>query len=87
MTTTTFSKPVFRTPCLGSPCILETSINLLPESVLASDASPKEMLSVEDKNLELLGEPRKHYYLRFPLSKAVDGRTNSTFISFESKLF
>lgn len=78
------STHMFRAPCLGSPCILETSINLLPPTVISSTTSASQMLAIEKRNVKLLGEARKSHYLHFPLSHAVDGRPDTVFYSVES---
>ncbi|KAK0208913.1 hypothetical protein DFS33DRAFT_1306372 [Desarmillaria ectypa] len=68
--------PVSRTPCRGLPCVLETSIRLLPEAV---DTSAVGIFTREDSGV-LLEENTKHYLLH-PLSHAVDTRADTAFRS------
>ncbi|KAK0466356.1 uncharacterized protein EV420DRAFT_1261735 [Desarmillaria tabescens] len=67
---------VSRTSCRGLPCVLETSIRLLPEIV---DVSSADVFTREDSSL-LLEEDTKHYLL-YPLSHAVDTRADTAFRS------
>ncbi|THH21210.1 hypothetical protein EW146_g300 [Bondarzewia mesenterica] len=73
-----------RAPCFGRPCLLETTIPLLPDSISHSADSSVDVLSLEKHNLEVLGEERKDHYLNNPPSLAVDGRPDTVFRSRES---
>ncbi|KAK0199020.1 hypothetical protein F5146DRAFT_920864 [Armillaria mellea] len=67
---------VSRTPCRGLPCVLETSIRLLPESVEAPAAG----IFAREDNSVLFEEDTNHYLL-YPLSHAVDSRADTAFRS------
>lgn len=76
---------VHRAPCLGSICLLETSIDLLPDTIKHSTSTLGQMLAHEAANILLLGEDRKAHYLSHPPSYAVDGDPKTAFCSFESR--
>lgn len=45
--------------------------------------SATEMLTIEEDNFKILGPVKKSHYLKYPLSNAVDGRTDTAFCSTE----
>lgn len=76
---------VTRAPCRGTPCLLETSIHLLPEAVTFVASAAEEILQVQESNRESLGVEKTMHYLNFPPSHAVDGKSNTAFCSPESE--
>lgn len=77
--------PVSRAPCIGSVCLLETSINLVSDAVKSS-ARTNNILAHEAANAESMGEARQGHYLDYPPSHAVDGRPDTAFCSFQGKI-
>ncbi|KAI0673657.1 hypothetical protein C8Q78DRAFT_1018289 [Trametes maxima] len=75
--------PTHRThaACRGSSCVLETNIRLLPDAVSHMASNVGEMLAVERRNVEALGESGKGNYLEYPLSAAVDLKAETVFRS------
>ena len=74
-----------RTPCVGRPCVLETTISLLPGTVTHSVDSASDILSLEKRNLAAIGTDAEQHYVNFPPSFAVDGRPETVFRSPESE--
>ncbi|KAI0937019.1 hypothetical protein AcV5_005015 [Taiwanofungus camphoratus] len=70
-----------RAACSGSSCILETNIRLLPDAVSHTSDSIEHMLSVGEKNFEVLGEAGKQHYQEHPPSHAVDTHADTFFQS------
>lgn len=79
------SLSVSRAPCAGSVCLLETSIDLLPNAV-SSLARADHILAHAAANAELMGEAHKDHYLKHPPSHAVDGRPDTAFCSFQGAI-
>ncbi|KAF5368318.1 hypothetical protein D9758_002176 [Tetrapyrgos nigripes] len=74
-----------RAPCLGCPCVLETSISLLPGGNTQFDASSvTELLGLEARNLRSLGDSTREF-LNKPLSHAVDGNPVTAFCTSAAK--
>ncbi|KII93672.1 hypothetical protein PLICRDRAFT_101656 [Plicaturopsis crispa FD-325 SS-3] len=73
-----------RAPCLGSVCLLETTINLLPAKyldLLSSTEAAEGMLTVEEGRRRVLGGEAISHYLDYPLSQALDGQPGTAFRS------
>ncbi|KAI0275142.1 hypothetical protein BC834DRAFT_851333 [Gloeopeniophorella convolvens] len=70
--------------CFGRPCLFETTIPLLPESIVHSRDRAQDLLALEEDNLRALGEDNKIHYLSYPPSFAVDGRPDTAFRSFQN---
>jgi len=70
-----------RAVCMGSSCVLETNIRLLPEDLGHTSTSVQNMLALEKHNLQLLGDSGKQHYIDFAPSMAVDSRSDTAFIS------
>lgn len=66
--------------CFGRPCLLETTIALLPRNVNHSGEHARDMLDLEEKNLRAIGDDKAHY-LSYPPSLAVDGKPETAFRS------
>ncbi|RDB28783.1 hypothetical protein Hypma_015894 [Hypsizygus marmoreus] len=75
---------VFRAPCLGSACLLETTINILPETVQHAASSASEMFALETANKKRIGVARMTHYLSHSPSNAVDGNPETAFCSFDN---
>jgi hypothetical protein len=74
--------PVSRAPCLGSICLLETSIDLLPDPT--KPVLPADHVGAPGAaDAKLLGDNRRNHYLNYPPSHAVDGRPETAFCSFQ----
>src|SRR5882762_10707744 len=43
-------------PCVGRPCLLETNVSLLPDSIIRMSATADKMLDLEAMNLRILGQ-------------------------------
>ncbi|CDO73103.1 hypothetical protein BN946_scf185007.g157 [Trametes cinnabarina] len=67
--------------CRGPACVLETNIRLLPEIVSHTASNVSDILVIEQRNANLLGESGKHDYLRHPPSNAVDLKAETVFRS------
>lgn len=74
---------VHRAPCLGSVCLLEISISLLPDAIHNVAASVDQMISLETINAELIGSERTTNYISHPPSHAVDGNPDTAFCSYD----
>jgi len=74
---------VSRAPCLGSTCLLETSIDLLPNDVTPFALATDHVLAQEAINAALIDDNRRNHYLNHPPSYAVDGRPETAFCSFQ----
>ncbi|CAL1694519.1 unnamed protein product [Somion occarium] len=75
------SDPIFRAACRQISCVLETNIPLLPNGTTHSAQDAREILSVEKRNLEILGPNAQKSYIDHPLSMAVDGDFGTYFHS------
>jgi len=71
-----------RAACRGATCVLETNIRLLPDTILHSSDNVQNILSLEARNLEILGDEGKQHYEAYPPSNAVDTRPDTAFQSF-----
>ncbi|KAF9469794.1 hypothetical protein BDZ94DRAFT_1243274 [Collybia nuda] len=76
-----FPTSVSRAPCLGSSCLLETSISLLPDGIKHSVLTADEILALEVSNMELISEEQILHFHAYPPSHAVDGRPDTSFRS------
>lgn len=74
---------VSRAPCIGSVCLLETSIDLLSDAVKPWTRTDHNILAHEAANAKLMGQARRDHYLNYPPSHAVDGRPDTAFCSFQ----
>lgn len=72
---------IARAPSLGVPCILETTLHILPPALSQAGTSATQMLAIEAAHLALLGPDAKEAYVRRPPSAAVDGRWRTAFCS------
>ncbi|KAF4612301.1 hypothetical protein D9613_004250 [Agrocybe pediades] len=72
---------VLTVPCQRDLCILQSSIELLPDLLDTPITAATDILDVEKRRLLELGEMRKRQYLDFPPSNAVDGRYETVFRS------
>jgi hypothetical protein len=72
---------VFRAPSLGTPGLLETNIGYLPLLASSSASAAEDLFRIEDDNLRIMGEFRRHLLLNSPPSHAVDGRLETAFRS------
>jgi hypothetical protein len=72
---------VARAPCVGTPCVLETSISLLPGNLQLDASSATELLKLEASNMKGLNDSMD--YLQNPLSHGVDGNPATTFCAFQ----
>jgi hypothetical protein len=77
---------VNRAPCLSSSCLLETSIDLLPDGVEHFALAVDQMLTLEARNMELLTGAQRSHYDNYPPSHAVDGRPGTAFRSPERRV-
>ncbi|KZT27705.1 hypothetical protein NEOLEDRAFT_1130788 [Neolentinus lepideus HHB14362 ss-1] len=75
---------VTKAACAVVTCILETNIRLLLSQSLHTVDSAQAMLSIEEKNVELIGVDGKEHYLSHPPSSAVDGQPHTSFVSAEN---
>jgi len=66
--------------CFGRPCLLETTIALLPINANHSGDNARDMLDLEEQNLRVIGDDKAHY-LSYPPSFAVDGKPETAFRS------
>ncbi|KAI0800750.1 hypothetical protein C8Q74DRAFT_1454356 [Fomes fomentarius] len=71
-----------RAACRGAACVLETNIRTLPEDISHTANNIADMISLEVRNAEKLGDPGKANYLEHPPSNAVDMKANTVFQSF-----
>ncbi|KAI0652386.1 hypothetical protein C8Q79DRAFT_937363 [Trametes meyenii] len=65
----------------GSSCVLETNIRLVPDAVSHIGTNVGQMLAVEGRNIEALGESGKRNYLEYSPSAAVDLKAETVFRS------
>ncbi|KAI0639935.1 hypothetical protein C8Q77DRAFT_1045439 [Trametes polyzona] len=68
--------------CRGSACVLETNIRLVPGGVSHAATNASDILTLERRNAELVGESGKQNYIRHPPSNAVDLKADTVFRSF-----
>ncbi|KAF8971736.1 hypothetical protein BDZ97DRAFT_1141718 [Flammula alnicola] len=75
---------VSRSPCHGRVCIFETSIKLLPDDIYSNSSASAitEILELEKRRFNTLGEDTVSNYMRFPPCNAVDGVRDTAFRSF-----
>ncbi|KAI0361054.1 hypothetical protein OH77DRAFT_1492195 [Trametes cingulata] len=75
--------PVQRTraACRGTACVLDTSIRLVPDDVTHVATNASDILTIERRNAEVLGDSGKHNYLQYPPSNAVDLKAETAFRS------
>ncbi|KIK70626.1 hypothetical protein GYMLUDRAFT_106005, partial [Collybiopsis luxurians FD-317 M1] len=69
---------VHKAPCLGSSCVLETTISLLPPTPLDTKSASL-VLEIEKVNRQFLTPNVTKDYLLHPLSHAVDGNPRTGF--------
>ncbi|KAF9074903.1 hypothetical protein BDP27DRAFT_1213649 [Rhodocollybia butyracea] len=67
-----------RAPCVGFPCLLETTVSLLPATQIDVE-STTHMLKIERHHRESLKETDTNDYLLHPPSHAVDGKPETAF--------
>ncbi|KAK7695026.1 hypothetical protein QCA50_002214 [Cerrena zonata] len=67
--------------CGGLTCVLETTIDLLPSGMVHTAPHARDMLSIGNKNLEVLGLSGQRNYINYPPSFAVDGNPETYFQS------
>lgn len=88
---------VNRSPCYGRPCLFESTILTIPDSIvdvtgqsgweengvqhLAKNAEG--MLGLEEDNRRRLGKEGEERYLKYAAKFAVDGRPETTFRSYD----
>ena len=70
-------------PCIGSVCLLKTSIDLISDAVKPVARRTNHILAHEAANAKSMGEARKDHYIHYPPSHAVDGRPDTAFCSFQ----
>lgn len=80
-----FENTVLRTPSLGTPGLLETTIELFPSSASSLATAAEQIFSIEEENLRTIGEFRRHLFVNAPPSHAVDGHLETAFCSPESR--
>ncbi|KAI0828984.1 hypothetical protein BC628DRAFT_1315872 [Trametes gibbosa] len=68
--------------CCGSACVFETNIRLVPDGMSQVATIATDILTLEHRNTEVLGEDGKSNYLRHPPSNAVDLKADTVFRSF-----
>ncbi|KAI0718946.1 hypothetical protein C8T65DRAFT_637483 [Cerioporus squamosus] len=73
--------PWTRTACRGAACLLETNINILPDAISHTANNVADILALETRNAEVLGDAGKANYLDHALSNAVDMQPGSVFRS------
>ncbi|KAI0308277.1 hypothetical protein B0F90DRAFT_153442 [Multifurca ochricompacta] len=76
--------PLGKAPCVGRPCLFETTVSLLPNDIRHSCEHTQDMLDLEEQNLQILGDDKMHY-LSYPPSFAVDGKPDTAFRSLRSR--
>ncbi|KAI0081076.1 hypothetical protein K474DRAFT_1588390 [Panus rudis PR-1116 ss-1] len=79
----TINVPPIRAACRVVACMLETNIPLLPNDTVHTASSIKEILSIEKRNVDLIGESSMENYLGHPPSFAVDGDRDTFFQSLQ----
>ncbi|KAI8981143.1 hypothetical protein BD414DRAFT_529981 [Trametes punicea] len=67
--------------CRGSACVLDTNIPLLPDGLSHIDTNVSNILTIERRNAEALGETGNYTYLQYPPSNAVDLKVETVFRS------
>lgn len=67
--------------CGGLACVLETTIDLLPSGVVHTAPHPRDILSIGNRNREILGVSGQKNYIEHPPSLAVDGNPGTYFQS------
>ncbi|OCH89552.1 hypothetical protein OBBRIDRAFT_778345 [Obba rivulosa] len=75
------SPPWTRAACGGSACVMETNIRLLPRTIIHESTNVTNILDLEARNQELLGEDGRAQYLGYPPSHAVDTQGETCFRS------
>lgn len=65
--------------------MLETNVRTLPEDISHTASNVADLLSLEVRKAEKLGDLGKANYLEHPPSNAVDMKANSVFRSFSRK--
>ncbi|KAF9270703.1 hypothetical protein L218DRAFT_952786 [Marasmius fiardii PR-910] len=68
-------------PCVGAVCLLEASVNLLPNESKSEARSAYDILEVQKKNIQSLSEKELDNFLNHPLSHAADGKPETAFCS------
>ncbi|EIW63994.1 uncharacterized protein TRAVEDRAFT_157845 [Trametes versicolor FP-101664 SS1] len=68
--------------CRGSACVLETNIRLAPETISHFATNVNDILTLERRNSDILGEAGKSNYLEHAPSNAVDLKAETVFRSF-----
>lgn len=72
---------IFRAACLGSPCVLETNVRLLPPELPYEASRAQDMLTLESRGRAALGTTGEAHYVEHPPSAAVDGDIITAFRS------
>ncbi|KAF5388582.1 hypothetical protein D9757_004722 [Collybiopsis confluens] len=67
-----------KAPCIGSSCLLETSIPMLPPTRVDA-ASASSLLNIEATNRKSINDNATNDYLLHPPSHAVDGKPETAF--------
>lgn len=67
--------------CRGPACVLDTNIRILPEEVSHTANNISDILALEAKNIEVLGDSGKENYLQHSPSNAVDMKPDTVFRS------
>lgn len=70
-----------RAAALGTPYLLETNIKLLPDDNLPNCLAAVDMSGNEERRAKAMGENAVLHYQEHPLSCALDGNIETTFLS------
>ncbi|KIJ66202.1 hypothetical protein HYDPIDRAFT_86812 [Hydnomerulius pinastri MD-312] len=73
--------PVSCAPGLGTSCLLETNVKLLPDDNIISCNAAVDMLGLEESRAMAIGQDALSHYQQHPLSFAVDGIPETAFRS------
>ncbi|KAG7099707.1 hypothetical protein E1B28_001526 [Marasmius oreades] len=66
-------------PCVGAVCLLETSISMLPNEPKTEVQSTRNILEIQEKNIQSINGKELDLYLNHPPSYAVDGNPETGF--------
>ena len=70
---------VLHTPCRLASCILSTNINFLP--YYYNKTEEVDLKDVRTRRHDQLNEPDRETYMKHPPSHAVDGKSDTAFVS------
>ncbi|KAK7058538.1 hypothetical protein VNI00_002174 [Paramarasmius palmivorus] len=70
---------VSKAPCVGTSCLFETSVRLLPEELDEKTTSAQNLLDVHARNSLLVDEAARDNFVNHPPSHAVDGDPQTSF--------